>query len=136
MVHSLKVGDYDFPGGGLHNGETHAQGLCREIREECGMIVAQIGGEIGVVIEYDIPIESDYDVFKMTSHYYYCDVQNGSVLQKLEDYEQELGCTPAWVDIDHAIQANKSFLQADNAPKWLKKNVFVLDYIKQNVLSP
>ena len=100
------------------------------------MIVAHIGSEIGAVIEYDNPIEPDYDVFKMTSRYYYCDVQDGSMPQKLEDYEQELGCTPVWVDIDHAIHINRSVLQSDKAPKWLKKNICVLEYIKQNVLSP
>ncbi len=135
LVYSSKVGDYDFPGGGLQEGETHAEGLSREIREECGMLVAHIGSEIGAVIEYDIPIEPDYDVFKMTSHYYSCDVQEQSMPQKLEDYEQELGCTPVWVDIDHALQVNESFLQSDREPKWLKKNIFVLEYIRQNLLS-
>ncbi len=135
LVYSSKVGDYDFPGGGLQEGETHAEGLDREIREECGMLVAHIGSEIGAVIEYDTPIEPDYDVFKMISHYYYCDVQEEPMPQKLEDYEQELGCTPVWVDIDHALQVNESFLQSDREPKWLKKNIFVLEYIKQNLLS-
>lgn len=136
MVHSPKVGDYDFPGGGLHAGETHAQGLCREIREECGMSVARIGSEIGVVVEYDFPIEPDYEVFKMTSYYYHCEVEDGFVPQKLEDYERELGFTPVWIDVDQAIQCNKSFLPAGNAPRWLKKEIFVLEYIKQNVLLP
>jgi 8-oxo-dGTP pyrophosphatase MutT (NUDIX family) len=134
MVHLPKTGDYDFPGGGLHEGETHAEGLCREIQEECGMTVAHIGAEIGVVIEYDLPSEADYDVFKMTAHFYHCDVQDGSMPQKLEDYEQELGCTPVWVDVDHALQVNRSLLQSDKAPKWLQKNVFVLEYVQHNIL--
>ena len=134
MVHSPKVGNYDFPGGGLHPGETPARGLCREILEECGMSVAHIGPEIGVVIEYDFPMETDYDVFKMTSHYYHCEVQDGLVPQKLDEYEQELGFTPVWIDIDHAIQRNTTFLHADNAPKWLKKETFVLQYILHNIL--
>ena len=134
MVHSPKIGDYDFPGGGLQAGETHAQGLYREILEECGMSVAQMGSEIGVVIEYDVPMEPDYDAFKMTSHYYHCEVQDGFGPQKLEQYEQELGFTPVWIDIEHAIQQNNVFLQTDNAPKWLKKETFVLNYIRHNLL--
>jgi 8-oxo-dGTP pyrophosphatase MutT (NUDIX family) len=134
MIHSPKVGDYDFPGGGLHKGETHAQGLYREIREECGMIIAQIGSEIGAVIEYDFPIEQGYDVFKMTSHYYRCEVEDSFVPQQLEDYERELGFTPVWIDIDDAIQCNKSFLHSGNAPKWLKKEIFALEYIRHNIL--
>jgi 8-oxo-dGTP pyrophosphatase MutT (NUDIX family) len=134
MVHSPKIGDYDFPGGGLQAGETHAQGLYREILEECGMSVAHIGSEMGAVIEYDVPMEPDYDVFKMTSHYYHCEVQDGFVPQKLEEYEQELGFTPVWIDIDHAIERNSVFLHSDNAPKWLKKETFVLNYIRHNLL--
>ena len=134
MVYSSKIDDYDFPGGGLHEGETHAQGLCREILEECGMSVSHIGSEIGALVEYDFPIESDYEVFKMTSHYYQCEVQNGLVPQKLEAYEQELGFTPVWVDVDHALQRNRAALQSDNPPNWLKKDVFVLEYIRRNIL--
>jgi 8-oxo-dGTP pyrophosphatase MutT (NUDIX family) len=134
MVYSSKIDDYDFPGGGLHEGETHAQGLCREILEECGMSVSHIGLEIGALVEYDFPIEPDYEVFKMTSHYYQCEVQNGLVPQKLEDYEQELGFTPVWVDVDHALQRNRSALQSDNPPNWLNKDVVMLEYIRRNIL--
>jgi 8-oxo-dGTP pyrophosphatase MutT (NUDIX family) len=135
LNYSSNLGHYDFPGGGLHPGETHIQGLYREILEECGMSVARMGREIGAVIEYDIPIEPDYDVFKMTSHYYHCEVQEGIVPQKLEDYEQKFGLTPVWIDIEPAIQINKSFLDAGTAPKWLKKETFVLEYIQQHLLT-
>jgi 8-oxo-dGTP pyrophosphatase MutT (NUDIX family) len=135
MVYSSKMAEYDFPGGGLHEGETHAEGLYREIQEECGMLLAYLGPEMGAVIEYDFPMEPGYDIFKMTSHYNYCEVQDGFVPQKLEDYEQELGLIPVWVDVDHALQCNKILLQSGNAPKWLKKETFVLEYIRQTLLA-
>ena len=135
MVYSPKMDEYDFPGGGLQGGETHADGLHREIQEECGMLLASMGPEMGTVIEYDFPMETGYDVFKMTSHYYHCEVQDGFVPQKLEDYEQELGLIPVWVDIDQAIQCNKALLQSGKAPKWLKKEIFVLEYVQQTLLA-
>jgi 8-oxo-dGTP pyrophosphatase MutT (NUDIX family) len=135
MVYSAKMDEYDFPGGGLHEGETHAEGLHREIREECGMLLASMGPEMGTVIEYDVPVEPDYDVFKMSSHYYHCEVQDGLIPQKLEEYEQELGLTPVWVDIDQAIQCNQTLIQSGNAPKWLRKETFVLEYIRQTLLA-
>ena len=136
MIYSSKAGDYKFPGGGVKRGETHAQALCREIEEECGMSLARMGSEIGVVIEYNVPTERDYDAFKMTSYYYHCEVRGDLGVQKLDDYEQKLGFKPVWVDIDHAIQTNKALLYSGKFPEWLKREIFVLEYIKQNVLSP
>jgi len=135
MIHSANVGDYKFPGGGLGEGETHAQALAREIREECGMYLAHIGHEIGAVIEYNIPIESDYDVFRMTSHYYRCDVDDGFGVQKLDDYEQALGFRPVWIDVGDAVQINKALLHSDRPPEWLRREIFVLEYVLQNLPS-
>lgn len=135
MIYSSNVGDYKFPGGGLSEGETHAQALRREVQEECGTSVAHIGCEIGAVIEYNIAMESDYDVFKMTSYYYQCDVENGFGAQKLDDYEQDLGFKPVWIDIDQAIRLNKPLLDIDRVPEWLKREIFVLEYIQHNLLK-
>src|SRR3990172_7272155 len=82
MIYSSNVGDYKFPGGGVTDDETHAQALSREIQEECGTSHAHIGLEIGAVIEYDFAVESEFDTFKMTSHYYQCEVQDGFGIQK------------------------------------------------------
>jgi 8-oxo-dGTP pyrophosphatase MutT (NUDIX family) len=133
MIYSSNVGDYKFPGGGVDNGETHAQALRREVQEECGASITHIGPEIGAVIEYDIPEENDYDVFKMTSHYYQCDVEGEFGLQKLEGYEQDLGFTPVWMNIEEALRQNKTLLQAKESPYWLKREIFILEYIQQNL---
>jgi 8-oxo-dGTP pyrophosphatase MutT (NUDIX family) len=133
MIYSSNVGDYKFPGGGVNEEETHAQALRREIQEECGMCVERIGSEIGAVIEYNAAMESDYDVFKMTSHYYLCDVGDGCGSQTLDDYEQELGFQPVWIGIEAAIQGNKSLLHSDKTPEWLKREIFVLEYLQQNM---
>jgi 8-oxo-dGTP diphosphatase len=133
MIHSSNVGDYKFPGGGVAEGETQAQALSREIQEECGTSVVHIGLEIGSVIEYNIPLETDYDVFKMTSHYYQCEVSDHFGLQKLDGYEQELGFEPVWIDIGYAIQLNKALLHSVKTPEWLGREIFVLEYIQQNL---
>lgn len=134
MIHSSNIGDYKFPGGGVMEGETHAQALSREIQEECGTSVTYIGLEIGAVIEYDFAVESEFDTFKMTSHYYQCEVQDGFGIQKLDEYEQELGFKPVWIEIDKAIQLNKALLDSDKTPKWLQREIFILEYLLQNLL--
>lgn len=134
MVYSSNVGDYKFPGGGVDRGETHAQALQREVREECGASLFNIGSGIGAVIEYNFPMESDYDVFKMTSYYYQCDVIDGFGAQKLDGYERDLGFKPIWIDIDKAIHVNKTLLSSDKQIDWLKREIFVLEYIQKFIV--
>ena len=134
MIHSTNVGDYKFPGGGVAEGESHAQVLQREVQEECGASLACLGAEMGAVIEYDHAMEPDYDTFKMTSHYYRCEVDDGFGRQTLDDYEQELGFQPVWIEIHDAIQLNKALLASDTMPEWLRREIFVLEYLEQSLL--
>jgi len=129
MVYSANVGDYKFPGGGVDKGETYEQALVREVREECGMSLLHVGNEICRVVEYDQPVEQEYDAFKMTSYYYQCEVQDGFGPQKLDDYEQDLGFMPVWMDLDQAIQINRSLLKSPDPPEWLQREVVVLEYL-------
>ena len=133
MVYSANVGDYKFPGGGVDSGETHEQALARELREECGASLLSLDGELGTVIEYNFAEEKDFDVFKMTSHYYFCQAGDDFGAQKLDDYEKDLGFKPVWADIDEAILANRLLLDSDKFPQWLKREIFVLETIRQNL---
>jgi 8-oxo-dGTP pyrophosphatase MutT (NUDIX family) len=135
MIYSSNVGDYKFPGGGVNAGESHFQALQREIEEESGLTLVCIEGEIGAVVEYNIPLEKEYDVFKMTSYYYQCSVKNGAGVQKLDAYEQELGFVPVWIDMDRALQANQMLLDSAVATAWLRREIFMLDYLKQYVFK-
>ena len=134
MVRSTEVGDYKFPGGGLNAGETHEQALIREVQEECGMSLTCFGAEVGVVVEYLRPQERDCDVFQMTSHYYQCEVDNVFGAQKLDAYEKDLGFKPVWLDVDETIRANKLLLARKSKPGWLKREILVLEYIRQNLI--
>jgi len=131
MVYSSNVGDYKFPGGGVDLGESHEQALARELLEECGASLLSVDGKLGAVIEYNLPHEKDFDVFKMTSHYYFCQIRDGLGQQKLDGYEKDLGFQPIWIDIDKAISANRSLLHSDKIPEWLRREIFVLEQLKQ-----
>lgn len=132
LIHSANVGDYKFPGGGVDEDETHEQALRREVREECGAELSHIGEEIGAVVEYDHDTETDFDTFKMASHYYRCEVTDGFGAQKLDGYEKDLGFKPVWIPIEAALQKNKTLLNSKNAPEWLRREVFMLEYLQNS----
>jgi 8-oxo-dGTP pyrophosphatase MutT (NUDIX family) len=129
MVYSASVGDYKFPGGGVDAGESHEQALARELREECGAALLGMDGELGAIVEYNFAQEKEFDVFKMTSHYYFCRIRDGFSEQKLDGYEQDLGFQPVWIDIDEALAKNRLLLNSINPPEWLKREIFALERI-------
>ncbi len=137
MVYSAQNGDYKFPGGGVQEDESHAQALHREILEECGAHIAGPMQPFGKVIEYDIPLEPEYDVFQMTSYYYLCQVEGALGEQSLDAYEQDLGFTPRWVSIDHAIQCNAALVQSapPGLPRWAKRELLVLELVKAGLIT-
>ena len=135
MVYSSKVGDYKFPGGGVNVGETHEHALARELLEECGAILISADAELGVIIEYDHAIRTEFDAFKMTSSYYVCRVNEEFGSQTLDEYEHDLGFQAVWIDIHKAVEANKSLLSLRKPPEWLKREIFALEYIKRTVLD-
>lgn len=135
MLFSSEIGAYKFPGGGKETGETKEETIIREIKEECGALVWKIDKEVGKVIEYNEAIEEEYDVFKMISYYYLCMVEENYCKQNLDLYEEELGLKPVWVSIDDAIYQNNVLLNSNSEiiPNWVKRDTFVLEYIKEKL---
>jgi 8-oxo-dGTP pyrophosphatase MutT (NUDIX family) len=125
---------YKFPGGGVDEGESQAEALRREILEECGATLIRIGDEVGAVVEYKFAFDEGFDTFKMTSCYFLCDVADDLGPQNLDAYEADLGFEPCWVSIDEALRENHSLLEAESAPDWLKREVFVLEYLQNQTL--
>ncbi len=131
MIYSEQNGDYKFPGGGIENDETHEEALIREVQEECGSFVSVVETEIGKVIEYNKPVEKEYDLFKMTSYYYLCRIKEDYCELNLDQYEKDLGFKPVWIQIEEAIQRNKLIITSNDreAPRWTGRDTFVLEYV-------
>ena len=136
MVYSPVNGDYKFPGGGVSKEEKLEYALKREIQEECGMNLTHILQSIGCIIEYAIPMKKNFDVFKMTSNYYLCELDSETFEQRLDPYEKKLGFRPIWVDIDTALQTNTAILRSatNRPPQWTAREVFMLEYIQAHLL--
>jgi GNAT superfamily N-acetyltransferase/8-oxo-dGTP pyrophosphatase MutT (NUDIX family) len=138
MIFSAQNGDFKFPGGGIQKGETHFDALRREIMEECGATISQVAACAGKVIEYDVPIEAQLDVFKMTSYYYPCQIEGELGELKLDEYERDLGFSPVWVEIQTAIQTNAALIDQLKLPaqRWTRRELLVLEKLwRENPFS-
>ena len=107
MVKSRTKGFYQFPGGGIAPGETHAQALIRETMEEVGLtVIPQTIRPLGIVKEIRASQFAPKTIFDQTSYFYFANVENQVHAQVLEDYEKDLGYTLEWVDMEKARNFN------------------------------
>lgn len=132
LVHSGKKGDYKFPGGGVNGNEGHAEALAREVKEETGYSVKRVGRLIGRITEHDHPQEAGYDVFEMTSYYYFVEVTKAQATQALDQYEDDLGFTPVWVGLGEAIANNERMLSAVGHSRWVARETMALRGLQRN----
>lgn len=112
LVHSLKYDYYKFPGGGIDEGETQVQTLCREVKEETGLEVHE-----GTIREYGQVIRKEKglydDLFIQENFYYLARVKGPAKKQKLDDYEAEEQFTLEWVTLEHAVDVNENHDHGD-----------------------
>ncbi|WP_270180856.1 NUDIX hydrolase [Alkalihalobacillus sp. CinArs1] len=131
LVYS-NLGDYKFPGGGIEEGETHAEAIVREIAEETGYVNGLIGEKAGTIVERNEDLYEEGAIFEMTSHYYFCEVPGELAPQRLDDYESEQEFTPVWVTLEEAIMQNEEAFEINSANGWIHRENTVLKELRKN----
>ena len=129
MVYSGKNGDYKFPGGGVEDGESLTEALIREVREECGCSVENVGELWGTTTEIRPAFSDDpFRFFCMDSHYYVCTINREKASLQLDAYEHELDMKPVWVQVKTALTANHSLLLPPSKPMpWVQRETKMLE---------
>jgi 8-oxo-dGTP pyrophosphatase MutT (NUDIX family) len=137
MVHSTVAGDYKFPGGGIEAGESAAEALAREVREECGVAVVHIAGAPTVVVEEQRAGQEPGAILSMRSSYHECVVDHDEEHPRnLDPYEADLGFEAAWVTVEDAVRQNEAVLARGPAQPWVTREVAVLRLLRGSATAP
>lgn len=136
MVKSRTKGFYQFPGGGIGQGESHEQALVRETLEETGLdIVPETIRPLGVTREIRASQFAPETIFDHTSHYYLADVADGVHQQVLEDYEKDLGYVLEWVDMEKARAVNLELCRTHRyKSKFVLREAEILGWLLKNII--
>lgn len=131
MVYSPVNGDCKFPGGGVEEGESHAEALVREVREETGLIAGGPFRCIARIREYGPAMEPDAEVFMMDSYYYRIQIDGAlEGEQSLDEYEERLRFTPKWTTLAEALATNEALVASDRAtPRWTPRETWMLKHL-------
>ena len=126
MVHSLKYNYYKFPGGGIESEESYPEALCREVREESGLLVKkETIREYGLVPRREKGKRAE--VFVQDNFYYLCETQEIPESQDLDDYEAEEKFTLEFVDPRQAIVVNRYASHGPKNQNMLEREARVLE---------
>ena len=130
MVHSRKYDYYKFPGGGIESGESPIQAVIRETQEEAGLtVIPQTIKEYGYVHRIQKSDHAPSECFIQDNFYYLCDVESGSVSQKLDDYEKQESFHLVYVDPAFAIDRNRRVKDSPYNPMSFEREARVLEML-------
>ena len=130
MLRSGTGGDYKFPGGGAEPQETDAEALARELDEECGRDLLDVGPLVLTVHETHPAREEPTRRFEMESRYYACTVSGVRRTPRLSANEEREGLHAVLVPWHEAIETNRAVLGSGaGALPWVDRELAVLEFL-------
>lgn len=115
-----RAGEYKFPGGGVDPGESNEDALCRELREETGLVVIPSSiRPLGEIVEKRRDLFDENRVYLCRSLYYACAVENKRVAAAPTASELRDGFALKWAAPQEILKANEPF---DCKKRWIARD--------------
>ena len=130
LIHFTKENLYDFPGGGIEDGETFTEALIREIKEEAGATVKPLSIKAFEHAKYALIYKenSSDTIVERYFSYYFCDIEDGYTEPTLTEHEINSGQQFVFVTIDEAISTNEVHIQ--KGQHWVENPTDILKLLK------
>lgn len=131
LIHNMKYDYYEFPGGGIEEGESFEEGLIREVKEETGLkVIPESIREFGSALRLSKSRVFENTVFEQENFYYYCEVYDEIGETQLEDYEEEEQLSLEFISIEDALEANLNRDHGEiNGGVWVKRESMLLELL-------
>ena len=134
LLYTARYEDYSLPGGGLDAGEDKIVGMIRELQEETGAKNIKNIKPFGIYEEYRPWHKPEFDIQKMISYCYTCEIDKELGSSNLEAYEIKNGMKAIWIDIHEAIKHNKNIIAtSDKKGMSIERETFLLELIAKSM---
>ncbi len=123
-------GEYKLPGGGVEEGESFVDALCREVAEETGLVIDRASVKYcGEVIEIRRDIYEEDKKYIKHSLVYFCEAGEERVEMSMTKSELERGFHPVWESLDTILAENRK-----NLRDWRLRDTKVLELLLERGL--
>jgi len=135
LLYTERYDDYTLPGGGVDKDEDLITGFKRELSEETGAQNIHNIKEFGLYEEFRPWYKDDFDMMKMQSYCYTCDIDSQLGDTNFEDYEIKNGMKVVWLPIVEAIKHNEHIIAtSDKKGMSVERELFLLKLIEKELI--
>ena len=129
MVKSLKEGFYKFPGGGIWENESKEDAVVREVLEETGLTLKKESiKEYGYTLENRKSDVYENSLFSQKSFYFFADIEDYLLEQRLTEDERELEFVLEWIDLKEVHRLN-SLIEINKDNRFVERETKVLELL-------